>query len=91
MPFSEIAELVDGVSKLSKIDFNSQAEAQAASLRKMLLAMTKDIRVILIKLSDRLHNMRTLGVMRPDKSRRIAKETLEIFAFMRTVACSTTA
>ncbi|MEJ2621211.1 MAG: bifunctional GTP diphosphokinase/guanosine-3',5'-bis pyrophosphate 3'-pyrophosphohydrolase [Candidatus Thiodiazotropha sp.] len=76
----EIAELVDGVSKLSKIDFNSQAEAQAASLRKMLLAMTKDIRVILIKLSDRLHNMRTLGVMRPDKSRRIAKETLDIFA-----------
>ncbi|MET0066523.1 MAG: bifunctional GTP diphosphokinase/guanosine-3',5'-bis pyrophosphate 3'-pyrophosphohydrolase [Candidatus Thiodiazotropha sp.] len=77
---SEIAELVDGVSKLSKIDFNSQAEAQAASLRKMLLAMTKDIRVILIKLADRLHNMRTLGVMRPDKSRRIAKETLDIFA-----------
>jgi GTP pyrophosphokinase len=77
---SEIADLVDGVSKLSKIDFNSQAEAQAASLRKMLLAMTKDIRVILIKLSDRLHNMRTLGVMRPDKSRRIAKETLDIFA-----------
>jgi GTP pyrophosphokinase len=76
----EIAELVDGVSKLSKIDFNSQAEAQAASLRKMLLAMTKDIRVILIKLADRLHNMRTLGVMRPDKSRRIAKETLDIFA-----------
>ncbi|MBW9261529.1 MAG: bifunctional GTP diphosphokinase/guanosine-3',5'-bis pyrophosphate 3'-pyrophosphohydrolase [Candidatus Thiodiazotropha sp. (ex. Lucinisca nassula)] len=77
---AEIAELVDGVSKLSKIDFNSQAEAQAASLRKMLLAMTKDIRVILIKLADRLHNMRTLGVMRPDKSRRIAKETLDIFA-----------
>jgi len=77
---SEIAELVDGVSKLSKIDFNSQAEAQAASLRKMLLAMTKDIRVILIKLADRLHNMRTLGVMRPEKSRRIAKETLDIFA-----------
>jgi GTP diphosphokinase / guanosine-3',5'-bis(diphosphate) 3'-diphosphatase len=77
---SEIADLVDGVSKLTKIDFNSQAEAQAASLRKMLLAMTKDIRVILIKLSDRLHNMRTLGVMRPEKSRRIAKETLDIFA-----------
>ncbi|MEJ2693959.1 MAG: HD domain-containing protein [Candidatus Thiodiazotropha sp.] len=77
---SEIAELVDGVSKLSRIDFNSQAEAQAASLRKMLLAMTKDIRVILIKLADRLHNMRTLGVMRPEKSRRIAKETLDIFA-----------
>ncbi|MCG8015114.1 MAG: bifunctional GTP diphosphokinase/guanosine-3',5'-bis pyrophosphate 3'-pyrophosphohydrolase [Candidatus Thiodiazotropha sp. 'RUGA'] len=77
---AEIAQLVDGVSKLSKIDFNSQAEAQAASLRKMLLAMTKDIRVILIKLADRLHNMRTLGVMRPEKSRRIAKETLDIFA-----------
>ncbi|PVV10790.1 MAG: bifunctional GTP diphosphokinase/guanosine-3',5'-bis(diphosphate) 3'-diphosphatase [gamma proteobacterium symbiont of Ctena orbiculata] len=77
---AEIAELVDGVSKLSKIDFNSQAEAQAASLRKMLLAMTKDIRVILIKLADRLHNMRTLGVMKPEKSRRIAKETLDIFA-----------
>ncbi|MBW9275479.1 MAG: bifunctional GTP diphosphokinase/guanosine-3',5'-bis pyrophosphate 3'-pyrophosphohydrolase, partial [Candidatus Thiodiazotropha sp. (ex. Lucinisca nassula)] len=76
----EIAELVDGVSKLSKIDFNSQAEAQAASLRKMLLAMTKDIRVILIKLADRLHNMRTLGVMKPEKTRRIAKETLDIFA-----------
>jgi GTP pyrophosphokinase len=77
---SEIAELVDGVSKLSKIDFNSQAEAQAASLRKMLLAMTKDIRVILIKLADRLHNMRTLGVMKPKKARRIARETLDIYA-----------
>jgi GTP pyrophosphokinase len=77
---SEIAELVDGVSKLSKIDFNNQAEAQAASLRKMLLAMTKDIRVILIKLADRLHNMRTLGVMKPKKARRIARETLDIYA-----------
>jgi len=76
----EIASLVDGVSKLTQIDFETHAEAQAASLQKMLLAMTKDIRVILIKLADRLHNMRTLGVMRPDKCRRISRETLEIYA-----------
>jgi GTP pyrophosphokinase len=76
----EIADLVDGVSKLTQIDFRSRAEAQAASFRKMLLAMTKDIRVVMIKLADRLHNMRTLGVMRPDKARRIARETLEIYA-----------
>ncbi len=76
----EVAELVDGVSKLTQINFRSRAEAQAASFRKMLLAMTRDIRVIMIKLADRLHNMRTLGVMRPDKARRIAVETLDIYA-----------
>jgi GTP pyrophosphokinase len=76
----EIAELVDGVSKLTQIDFRSHAEAQAANFRKMLLAMTRDIRVVMIKLADRLHNMRTLGVMRPEKCRRIARETMEIYA-----------
>ncbi|WP_439295074.1 RelA/SpoT family protein [Lonepinella sp. BR2882] len=75
-----VAEIVDGVSKLDKLKFRTRQEAQAESFRKMILAMTKDIRVVLIKLADRTHNMRTLGSLRPDKRRRIAKETLEIYS-----------
>ena len=75
----KVAELVDGVSKLDKLKFSSNEEAQAESFHKMLLAMSRDVRVILIKLADRIHNMRTLGAVKPHKKFRIAKETMEIY------------
>ncbi len=76
----QVANLVDGVSKLTQIEFVSRAEAQAENFRKMVLAMAHDIRIILVKLADRLHNMRTLGSLHSLKRRRIARETLDIFA-----------
>jgi guanosine-3',5'-bis(diphosphate) 3'-pyrophosphohydrolase len=75
-----VADLVDGVSKLGEIETASRAEQQAESFQKMTLAMSRDIRVILVKLADRLHNMRTLGVLSAEKKRRIAKETIDIYA-----------
>ena len=75
-----VADLVDGVSKLTEIEFETKAEQQAESFQKMTLAMSRDIRVVLVKLADRLHNMRTLGVLSPEKRRRIARETLDIYA-----------
>ncbi|HEV8474442.1 MAG TPA: bifunctional (p)ppGpp synthetase/guanosine-3',5'-bis(diphosphate) 3'-pyrophosphohydrolase [Methylomirabilota bacterium] len=76
----EIAELVDGVTKISKLAFSSREERQAENFRKMLVAMARDLRVLMIKLADRLHNMRTLDYLPPDKSRKIAQETLDIYA-----------
>ena len=75
-----VANLVDGVSKLNQIEFSTRAEAQAENFQKMALAMAKDIRVILVKMADRMHNMRTLEVLSPEKQKRIAKETLDIYA-----------
>ncbi len=77
---NDVADMVDGLSKLDRLDFATKAQQQAESFRKMLLAMARDIRVILIKLADRLHNMRTLDAVNPDKRRRIARETLDIYA-----------
>src|SRR6202041_3565516 len=77
---TEEADLEDGVTKLAQIHFENYAQAQAENFRKMVMAMASDIRVILVKLADRLHNMRTLYGLPPDKRRRISLETLEIFA-----------
>ncbi len=76
----QVALMIDGVTKLDRIKFGSQEEAQAATIRKMVVAMAQDVRVLLIKLADRLHNLRTISALRPEKQQRIAKETLEVYA-----------
>ena len=76
----DVAEIVDGVTKLDQIQFKNRQEAQAESFRKMLLAMVRDLRVILVKLADRTHNLRTMDAVGPAKRRQVARETLDIYA-----------
>ena len=76
----EVADIINGVTKISQISFDKKADQQAEYIRKMILAMAHDIRVILVKLADRVHNMRTLGYMKPESQKRVARETLDIFA-----------